>query len=404
MNVLKTSVGNLTGAVGTAVTGSTKIIADVTTLAGKTAEQGVALTGKTIDTGFAISEVAVEAVGDVAIATTQAAKDVTATAVGDVADVAKATSTAAKNIAVGVVGNVADVTTATSKAATKITTAAVGDVADTTVASTEAAKKIAVATAQGVGDVGTTALKEVAQVGIVTLEGTGKTLRAAEKVLFNTAERTFNGLETMSEIAATAGSNTALRLKTSQAAATAGIETLAPEKIRSELIRVFNDNVKKNMQNLLRVADKTQMANLKIQMGVFNSAYCYGVSGFFKKYLSTHVCPKEKPKNNPVPVDLQKMKTFSKSFDGKFNELATLIASKLGAAVDASNEYAAIIEEFRVGAAKLVDELTKAYADVIQKYKDYNDKYFSQASAGGRRRTRRRHRSRFLSKKRVKRT
>lgn len=338
MNVLTTSVGNLGGAVGKAIGGTTKLVSDITGLAMKTAEGGVALTGATIDTGLAIGQGAMGAVKDVGVAATGA-----------------------------------------------------------------------------VGSVGKTALTEAGQVGVTTLEGTGKTLRAAEDAVFNTSTRLLKGVDAMTRIAASSGANVAARIETSQAATATGIAARAPEKVRRELLDVFDKQVTKDMQDLVRIATKTQMANLQLQIGTFKNVYCYGLSGFFKKYFSTHSCPRQRPPNT-ADTDLQQMKVFAQNLEGKLKMLATSIRTKLGSAGNALDAYPGIVEEFRTGAAKLVDELTAKYAPVIQKYTDLNERFFAPALAAptpppaapavgqGRRTRRRRRRSRFLSKERVKRS
>jgi hypothetical protein len=330
MDTLASSVGNLGKTVSSAVSGSTKLLADVTGIAMKTAESGVRLSGTTIDTGIAISEGAVKAVGDVGVAATGA-----------------------------------------------------------------------------VGTVGKTALTEAGQVGKTTLEGTGKTLRAAEDAVFNTSTRVLKGVDTMTRIAASAGANTAARIETSQAATATGIAARAPEKVRAELLSVFNGQVTKDMRDLLRIAGKTQMANLQLQTGAFKSVYCYGVSGFFKKYFSTHPCPKQPPENS-VDRDLQKMSLFTKQMEGEFEALVKTIGLKLGAAKDAATEYPAIVEEFRTGASSLAEELATKYAPVIEKYAKLNAQFFEPALAApapvvgqGRRKSRR---SRKSKRKTVRRT
>lgn len=172
------------------------------------------------------------------------------------------------------------------------------------------------------------------------------------------------------------------------------------------------------MQDLLRLAGKTQMANLQLQIGAFKNVYCYGLSGFFKKYFTTHKCPRQRPENT-ADTDLQQMRLFAQNLDGKFKMLATSIRTKLGASGNAADAYPAIVEEFRVGASKLADELTAKYAPVIQKYGDLNERFFAPALAtpeptpeptpqGAARRTRRRRRTsrrlRSLAKERVKRS
>lgn len=303
MAFLANSLGNLGRTVAVAVEGSTKVLADVTTVAMKTAEGGVALTGATVDTGLAVGQGAVGAVKDVGVAATGA-----------------------------------------------------------------------------VGLVGKTALIEASQVGATTLEGTGKTLRAAEDAVFNTSTRVLKGVDTMTRIAASAGANTAARIETSQAATATGIAARAPEKIRAELLSVFDSQVTKDMRDLLRIAGKTQMANLQLQTGAFKSVYCYGVSGFFKKYFSTHPCPKQRPANT-VDRDIQQMNLFTKQLEGKFEMLAKTIRFKLGAVKDAATEYPAIVEEFRAGASSLAEDLATKYAPLIEKYSKLNAQFFEPALA-----------------------
>ena len=292
----------------------------------------------------------------------------------------------------------------------------------------KAVGEVGVAATGAVGTVGKTALTEAGQVGQTTLEGTGKTLRAAEDAVFNTSTRVLKGVDTMTRIAATAGANTAARIETSQAATATGIAARAPEKIRAELLSVFDKQVTKDMRDLLRIAGKTQMANLRLQTGAFKSVYCYGLSGFFKKYFSTHPCPKQRPANT-VDNDVQQMTLFTKQLEGKFDMLAKTIRFKLGAVKSAESDYPAIVEEFRAGASSLAQDLAAKYAPVIEKYAKLNEQFFTPALAeptppapvreepagdptlpGGRRRKTRRSRkskrktSRLLSKERVKRS
>jgi hypothetical protein len=348
MAFLAASLGNLGKTVAASVEGSTKLLADVTGVAMKTAESGVRLSGATIDAGVAISEGAVKAVGDVGVAATGA-----------------------------------------------------------------------------VGTIGTTALNEAGQVGKTTIEGTSKTIQAGADAVFNTSTRVLKGVDTMTRIAASAGANTAARIETSQAATATGIAARAPEKIRAELLSVFDSQVTKDMRDLLRIAGKTQMANLQLQTGAFKSVYCYGVSGFFRKYFSTHPCPKQRPANT-VDRDVQQMNLFTKQLEGKFDMLAKTIRFKLGAVKDAATEYPAIVEEFRTGASSLAEDLANRYAPVIEKYAKLNAQFFEPALAEptppapsppesapavgqGRRKSRRsrkskRKTSRLLPKERVKRT
>lgn len=334
MAFLANSLGNLGRTVATSVEGSTKLLADVTGVAMKTAESGVRLSGATIDASVAISEGAVKAVGDVGTAATGA-----------------------------------------------------------------------------VGTVGKTALTEAGQVGKTTLEGTSKTIQAGADAVFNTSARVLKGVDTMSRIAASAGANTAARIETSQAATATGIAARAPEKIRAELLQVFDSQVTKDMRDLLRVAGKTQMANLQLQTGAFKSVYCYGVSGFFKKYFSTHPCPRQRPENT-VDRDVQQMTLFTKQLEGKFEMLAKTIRFKLGAAKNAESDYPAIVEEFRAGASSLAEELATKYGPLIEKYAKLNAQFFEPALAepapttGARRKSRRvrkskRKTSRLLPKERV---
>lgn len=317
-----------------------------------------------------------------------------------------------KTVSTSVVGStklLADVTGVAMKLAdaTVDTGSAIGEGAVTAV------KDVGVAATGAVGTVGKTALTEAGQVGQTTLEGTGKTLRAAEDAVFNTSTRVLKGVDTMSRIAATAGANTAARIETSQAATATGIAARAPEKIRAELLSVFDNQVTKDMRDLLRIAGKTQMANLQLQTGAFKSVYCYGLSGFFKKYFSTHPCPKQRPVNT-VDRDLQQMRLFTNQLEGTFEMLAKTIRFKLGAAKDAASEYPVIVEEFRTGAGKLAEDLAAKYAPVIEKYSKLNAQFFEPALAApavgqGRRKTRRsrklrRKTSRLLPKERVKRS
>lgn len=303
MNTLKDSLGNLGKSVSTATLGSTKLLADVTGVAMKTAEGGVAVTGAAIDTGLAISQGAVGAVKDVGVAATGA-----------------------------------------------------------------------------VGAVGKSALTEAGKVGVTTLEGTGKTLRAAEDAVLNTSTRLLNGVDTMTRIAASAGANTAARIETSQAATATGIAARAPEKVRQELLKVFDTQVTKDMRQLLSVAGKTQMANLELQVGAFKNVYCFGVTGFFKKYFSTHPCPRQRPPNTS-DADLQQIRLFIRQLDGKLDMLAKTIRFKLGSSGNAQTAYSAIVEEFRTGASKLAEDLAAKVAPLIQKYTDLNDKFFNPVAA-----------------------
>jgi hypothetical protein len=342
MAFLAASLGNLGKTVAIGVEGSTKLLADVTGVAMKTAESGVRLSGATIDAGVAISEGAVKAVGDVGVAATGA-----------------------------------------------------------------------------VGTVGKTALTEAGQIGKTTIEGTSKTIQAGADAVLNTSTRVLKGVDTMTRIAASAGANTAARIETSQAATATGIAARAPEKIRAELLSVFDSQVTKDMRDLLRIAGKTQMANLQLQTGAFKSVYCYGVTGFFKKYFSTHPCPKQRPENT-VDRDVQQMNLFTKQLEGKFEMLAKTIRFKLGAVKDAATEYPAIVEEFRAGASSLAEDLATKYAPLIEKYSKLNAQFFEPAIAEptppapapavgqGRRKSRRsrkskRKTSRLLPKERVKR-
>lgn len=286
-----------------------------------------------------------------------------------------------KTVSTSVVGStklladVANVTMKTAERGVQLTGATI----DTSLAIGEGAVKavgdVGVAATGAVGTVGKTALTEAGQVGQTTLEGTGKTLRAAEDAVFNTSTRVLKGVDTMTRIAASAGANTAARIETSQAATATGIAARAPEKVRRELLQVFDSQVTKDMRQLLRIAGKTQMANLRLQTGAFKSVYCYGLSGFFKKYFSTHPCPKQRPENS-VDRDIQQMTLFTKQLEGKFDMLAKTIRFKLGAAKNAESDYPAIVEEFRAGASSLAEDIAAKYAPVIEKYSKLNAQFF----------------------------
>lgn len=341
MDTLKTSLGNLGTTVATATSGSTKLVADVTKLGFKTGEQGVALTGKTVDAGFAIGEGAVAAVKDVGVAT--------------------------------------------MKATGKLGTAAVSSAADIGIAATDATAKLS-----------TTALKETAAVGSTSLEGASKTLQAGTNTVFNLSERTLKGVDTMSRIAAGSGANMAARIETSQAATATGIAARAPEKTRKELLRVFDTEVAVSMHDLLKVAGATQLANLQYQIGVFKNVYCYGASGFFKRYFSTHPCPRQRPANT-TDNDILSVKSFTQQKLMELDSLAKTIRFELGSVSgDAPSAYSGIVEKFRQGAASLADQLNARYTPLIKKYTDLNEKFFA-GTQGGRRTRRNRRQSRKVS-------
>lgn len=298
---------------------------------------------------------------------------------GSVANLGKTISTATLG-STTLLANVTGVAMKTAEGGVALTGATVDTGFAIGTGAVGAVKDVGVAATGAVGSVGSTALKEAGQVGVTTLEGTGKTLRAAEDAVFNTSTRLLKGVDAMSRIAASSGANVAARIETSQAATATGIAARAPEKIRRELLDVFDKQVTKDMQDLLKLANKTQMANLELQIGAFKNVYCYGLSGFFKKYFSTHPCPRQRPPNT-ADGDLQQMKLFAQQLNGKLKMLATLIRTKLGSAGNASDAYPAIVEEFRTGAAKIADELTGKYAPVIQKYIDLNEKFFTPAVA-----------------------
>lgn len=243
----------------------------------------------------------------------------------------------------------------------------------------DAVKDVGVAATGAVGSVGKSALTEAGQVGVTTLEGTGKTLRAAEDAVFNTSTRLLKGVDAMTRIAAGSGANVAARIETSQAATATAIAARAPNKVRDELRGVFKE-VTKDMQDLVRIVSKTQMANLQLQIGTFKNVYCYGFSGFFKKYFSTHPCPRQRPPNT-ADMDIQQMKIFTQNLEGRLKTLAKSFETALVAASDAQNAYPSVVEKFRTEAAKFVDELTAKYALVIQKYTDLNEKFFAPALA-----------------------
>lgn len=331
METLKTSLGNLGQSVATATTGSTKLVLDVVTLASKTSEQGVALSGKTIDAGFAIGQ--------------------------------------------GAVGAVKDVTVATTQATGKLGTAAITSAADIGVATTAATTKLA-----------TTAVTETAAVGATTLEGASKTLQVGTTTVFNLSDRTLKGVDTLSRIAASSGANVAARIETSQAATATGIAAAAPEKTRNELLRVFDTEVMRSMKDLLKVASATQRANLQYQVDVFLSVNCYGTSGFFKRYFTSHPCPKQRPANTTAN-DLMAIKTFTQQTLMQLDALGKQIRVEFGSASgDLPTVYGTIVEKFRAGAATLAAQLTERYAVLIKKYTDLNNAFFG--VAGGRRRRR----------------
>jgi hypothetical protein len=280
---------------------------------------------------------------------------------------------------------------------------AVGAVKDLGVATTQATGKIGVAALSATSQLSTTALKEPAAVGSNTLEGASKTLQAGSTAVFNLSERTLKGVDTLSRIAAGSGANTAARIETSQAATATGIAARAPEKTRKELLRVFDTEVMTSMRDLLKVAGATQLANLQYQVGVFKNVHCYGTSGFFKRYFSTHPCPRQRPANT-ADNDILSIKTFTQQKLMELDSLAKTIRFEFGSVSgDVPTAYPGIVEKFRQGAASLADQLSGRYTPLIKKYTDLNDKFFA-GSQGGRRprKTRRRSRKGTVSRRLLK--
>lgn len=278
---------------------------------------------------------------------------------------------------------------------------AVGAVKDVGVATAQATGKVGVSALQASTKLTTTALTQTAAVGATTLEGASKTLQTGTTTVFNLTDRTLKGVDTLSRIAAGAGANTAARIETSQAATATGIAARAPEKTRKELLRVFDTEVAPSMRSLLKVAGLTQLANLQYQIGVFKNVYCYGLSGMFKRYFTTHACPRQRPANT-ADTDLMAIKTFTQQKLMELDSLAKTTRFELGSVSgDAPSAYTAIVEKFRQGAASLADQLAGRYAPLIKKYTDLNDRFFSGGSQGGRKTRRTRRRSRTRTQKRM---
>ena len=277
---------------------------------------------------------------------------------------------------------------------------AVGAVKDVGVAAAQATGKIGVSATQATTKLTTTALTQTAAIGANTLEGASNTLQVGTTTVFNLTDRTLKGVDTLSRIAAGAGANTAARIETSQAATATGIAARAPEKTRKELLRVFDTEVTQSMRDLLKIAGLTQLANLQYQIGVFKNVYCFGLSGMFKQYFTTHKCPRQRPANT-ADNDLMAIKTFTQQKLMELDSLAKTIRFELGSVSgDAPAAYTGIVEKFRQGAASLADQLANRYAPLIKKYTDLNDRFFAGGVQGGRRTRRNRRHSRTRNQKR----
>lgn len=277
---------------------------------------------------------------------------------------------------------------------------AVGAVKDVGVAAAQATGKIGVSATQATTKLTTTALTQTAAVGANTLEGASKTIQSGTNTVFNLTDRTLKGVDTLTRIAAGAGANTAARIETSQAATATGIAARAPEKTRKELLRVFDTEVTNSMRDLLKVAGLTQLANLQYQIGVFKNVYCYGASGMFKRYFTTHPCPRQRPANT-ADNDLMAIKTFTQQKLMELDSLAKTIRFEMGSVSgDAPSAYTGIVEKFRQGAASLADQLASRYTPLIKKYTDLNDRFFSGGVQGGRKTRRNRRQSRKRKQKR----
>jgi len=263
-----------------------------------------------------------------------------------------------------------------------------GQIAQAAVAGTG---DVAKTTLQTASSVASTAIKETGDITNVTTQAVSNNLQWGVKMVSNLTGNVFVGIDNINSIVSGSGANVASKILTTQAATASRIEAQAPEKIRRELQGVF-DKVAKDLQTTLRGVDAIQKTNLRAQIGVFQNIFCYGTSGFFKRYFSTYKCPRQRP-DNTSSRDMSEASAYSQQYFMRLDSLSNTTRSALATATgDMQATYKTIVEDYMKKVSTMVDDLNRKYTSLIEKYSKQIDAFFNSPPTGGRRQTKRKRR------------
>jgi hypothetical protein len=372
--------------VASKVTGSAVNTAGVL---GEESVKAIETIGKTaIEAGTGITTTALSTGADVTKAALSTGADVTKAALSEGADVTKAALSTGADVTKAALSEGADVTKAALSTGTKVTKAALSTGADVTENALKASNTIVNAATQATADVTKTAVETTSSTLTITTEQVGSALNAGIILAGRTTTDTINALNNIEQIIANAGRNVVESKFQKQDASLQGIQARKSTDIKTELLKTL-EKVQKQMMATLSTLHGIQKTALIAQMNVYKRAKC----GFFRRM--TGFCDKKLISNDIKATELY-INDFKYSLGTAYQTAESEIMSMQTVDIE---QYRIIENKYTTSAAEYVNKFVSSYKTLIDKYNELTRKSLESPS-GGRRRTRRYHMRRRLTRRR----